>query len=251
MEKDKAIIFFAAFFICLANAAWADLALNNSISNDPYKDIMNRINGVACIFLTLITYVAAAIAAIVIIYAGLKYMTSQDAEQTTNAKNTIIYSIAGLALILLACPLVDYLVIGTKIVPFQEKCNCYWSSNGSQNNTPVPPGPSCIDGTPAGQCSTTSGHAGFKCILGPTGLVLVLDSSCSNISTSSSSTTSTSTTTSSTTSSTLTDHTFCYNAGEDATVCAGLNILRSGYQDDCCTEWTCCCTPPSGTCTPP
>jgi hypothetical protein len=242
MKKAQSIIVLAALFACLAYAAWADLTLNNTISTDPLGDIMNRINGVVCILFTLVTYVASGISAIIIIYAGLKYMTSQDAEQTTNAKNMIIYAIAGLALILLACPIVDYLIIGTKIVPFEQKCNCLGGSG-----SPVSPATTCGDGTPKNSCSATPG---YRCILSAGVLVLSPDPSCGIVTTSSTSTTTTSTTTTSTTT-TLTDHTFCYNAGEDATICAGLNVLRTGYQADCCTEWTCCCITPSGTCTPP
>jgi hypothetical protein len=248
MEKDRAILFFAALFACLANAAWADLTLNNTISNDPMGDIMNRINDVACIFLTLITYMASGISAIIIIYAGVKYMTSQDAEQTTNAKNMIMYAIAGLALVILACPIVDYLVIGTKIVPFQEKCNCF-GSIGKDPDVTNPPALSCSDGTPAGGCSAIA--LGYKCILGSTGLVLVLDSSCSSPpGPTSSTTTTTTTTTSSTTTTTMADHGICYNAERDA-LCSGLNVLRPGLQADCCNEWGCCCSPVTGTCISP
>jgi hypothetical protein len=249
MKKSHDSILVAALFTCLASAAWADLTLNNSISNDPLGDIMIRINDVACIFLTFLTYVASGISVIIIMYAGVKYMTSQDAEQTTNAKNMIIYAIAGLALIILACPVVDYLVIGTKIVPFQQKCNCFGSIDGGSNGT-APPLQTCNDGTPAGNCSANPLYLGYKCFLVGSSLTLVLDSSCGSPV---GSTTTTTTTTSSitTTSTTLTDHAFCYNAGEDATICAGLNVLRPGYQADCCTEWTCCCITPSGTCTAP
>jgi len=249
MKRNLCIILLTALIACLANAAWANLALNNSISTDPLADIMNRINDVVCIFLTLITYLASGISALVIIYAGLKYISSQDAEQTANAKNMIIYAIFGLALVLLACPVVDYLIIGTKIVPFQEKCNCF----GSGENPNVPPGPpvqTCNDGTPTGQCSSTPG---FKCILGPSGLVLVPDSSCSPPVPPGSTTTTTTTTTLSTTTTTTTtlaDHGICYNA-ETNSLCSGLNVLRSGLQADCCAEWTCCCSTPSGTCTAP
>lgn len=245
MEKSRAI-FLVALFACLANAAWANLTLNNTISTDPLGDIMNRINDVVCIFLTLVTYLASGISALIIIYAGLKYMTSQDAEQTANAKNMIIYAIAGLALILLACPIVDYLIIGTKIVPFEQKCNCFGTMGSSSNGT-IPPAPSCIDGTPAGQCSTSPGYAGYKCILSGSALVLAPDSLCNNPPGPTSSTT---TSTTSTTTSTLANHGICYNAERDG-LCSGLNVLRSGLQADCCTEWTCCCTPVTGTCISP
>lgn len=249
MEKSRETIFHAALLACLAHAAWA-LTLNNTISGDPLGDIMNRINDVVCIFLTLTTYLASGISALIIVYAGLKYMTSQDAEQTANAKNMIVYAIAGLALILLACPVVDYLIIGTKIVPFQQRCNCFGSSGGSSNGT-MPPVPSCVDGTPAGQCSISPGYAGYKCILSGSQLTLVPDSACNGPpGPTSSTTTSTTAKTTSTTTSTLADHGICYNAERDG-LCSGLNVLRSGLQADCCTEWKCCCHPSSGTCTAP
>lgn len=253
MEKDRSIILLTALFACLANAAWGNIVLNNSISNDPMGDIMNRINDVACIFITVITYAACGISAIVIIWAGMKYMTSQDAEQTANSKNMIIYAIAGLALVLLACPVVDYLIIGTKIIPFEQKCNCL-GGGGDSDNTPVPPVPACIEGTPRGQCSATSGYEGYRCILSGSQLILVQDSSCSGsppVPPGSTTTTTTTTLfTTTTTTTTLADHGICYNAERDS-LCSGLNVLRTGLQADCCAEWTCCCATPSGTCTAP
>jgi hypothetical protein len=250
MEKDKAIIFFAALFACLANAAWADLTLNNTISSNPLGDIMNRVNGVACIFLTLITYLASGIGAVIILYAGVKYIISQDAEQTTNAKNMILYALIGLALVVLACPIVDYFVIGTKITPFQEKCNCL-GSIGKDPDIPPPPALTCDDGTPEGSCSTTSGYAGYKCKLLGSTLTLVLDPSCNGPPGPTSSTTTTTTTTkATTTTTTMADHGICYNAERDG-LCSALNVLMPGLEEDCCNEWRCCCATPSGTCTSP
>jgi len=253
MEKEQTILLLTVFFACLANAAWGDLVLNNTISGDPMGDIMNRINNVACIFLTLITYVASGISALIIIYAGIKYMTSQDAEQTTNAKNMIIYAIAGLALVLLACPIVDYFVIGTKITPFQEKCNCFGGIGGSSGGQPSPPALTCNGGTPPGQCSTASGYEGYKCIQSGNQLILVQDPSCSGsppIPPVSTTTSTTTTTIATTTTTTLADHGICYNAERDS-LCSGLNVLRTGLQADCCSEWGCCCSPITGTCVSP
>jgi hypothetical protein len=252
MEKER-IILLVIFFACLSNAAWADLVLNNSISNDPMGDIMNRINNVACIFLTIMTYTVSGLSAVIIIYAGVKYMTSQDAEQTTNAKNMIIYAIAGLALVLLACPIVDYFVIGTKIVPFREKCNCFGGLTGSSSNPPGPPALTCNGGTPPGQCSTTTGYSGYRCRLSANQAVLVLDPSCSGtppVPPVSTTTTTTTTTQATTTTTTMADHGICFNAERDG-LCSGLNVLRTGLQADCCNEWGCCCSPATGTCTSP
>jgi len=86
MKKERFALPLISACILLAATTWGDLALNNTITNDPFRDITNRINGVVCILFTLITYLASGISAIVIIYAGLKYMGAQDAETTTDAK---------------------------------------------------------------------------------------------------------------------------------------------------------------------
>jgi lysylphosphatidylglycerol synthetase-like protein (DUF2156 family) len=51
----------------------------------------------------------AAIAVIVIIYAGIQYMLSQgDPAKTTTARNTIIYAAIGLAITALAFTIVSF-----------------------------------------------------------------------------------------------------------------------------------------------
>ena len=102
---------------------------------DPAQEITNRINEVVCTLVTLGTMIASGIAALVIILAGVKYTTSaEDPGARNNAKNMILYAIAGLALALLACPLVDYIVAGTDITPFEESCNCLVLGNGNGTN---------------------------------------------------------------------------------------------------------------------
>ena len=255
MKKDFAVLLLAVSLACLAAAAWANFSLDNTISNDPLNDILQRINDVVCIFFTAITYIASSIAALIIIYAGMKYMLSSDADTASNAKNMIIYAVVGLVLVVLACPIVDYLVIGTKIVPFEKTCDCWLGGSGGS-----PPGTttttivsSCVDGTPAGLCSATPAYLGYKCILGSSSYVLVLDSTCGTTSPSTTIITSTSTTvstTSSTTTTTLADRGLCYNA-ETGGLCGGLNVIRPGLQQDCCNDWGCCCTSATGACTAP
>lgn len=58
--------------------------------------------------------VTGAIALLVIIIAGLRYITSQGNPQTTaKAKNAIIYAGVGLAISLLAFSIVTFVVKGT------------------------------------------------------------------------------------------------------------------------------------------
>jgi hypothetical protein len=249
--KKEALVLFFLFYAVLIGSAWGDLTLNNEITNDPFGDIMNRINGVTCIFFTVITYLGSSICAIVIIYAGLKYMSAQDGETAADARKMIIYALIGLVILLLACPIVDYLVIDTKIIPFGKKCNCVPGFSGGPDNPTDPPQAKCIDGTPPGACSFTPGYAGYKCILAGDRLVLALDTSCTSPpNPPEDSTTTTTTTSPTTTTTTLADRGICFNAENDG-LCSGLEILRTGLKDDCCSEWSCCCTPATGACVAP
>ena len=92
---------------------------------DPATPILNQINEVSCILYSLILYSSAGIAALLIMLAGVEHMTSEDDNAKRNrAKTRIIYALAGLVLVILACPLVDYIVTNTKILPFQRTCDC-------------------------------------------------------------------------------------------------------------------------------
>jgi C1A family cysteine protease len=74
---------------------------------------------------SIIMYTSSGIAALVIILAGMEHMTSgNDPAKTDRAKTRIMYAIAGMIIIIIACPLVDYLVTNTKILPFQRACDC-------------------------------------------------------------------------------------------------------------------------------
>jgi hypothetical protein len=92
---------------------------------DPATPLLNQINDVSCILYSLIMYTSAGIAALLIMLAGLEHMTSEDDNAKRNrAKTRVIYALAGLILVILACPIVDYIVTNTKILPFQRACDC-------------------------------------------------------------------------------------------------------------------------------
>jgi hypothetical protein len=92
---------------------------------DPATPLLNQINDVSCILYSIALYCSAGIAALIIMLAGLEYMGSEDDNAKRNrGKTRAIYAVAGLTLIILACPLVDYLVTNTKILPFQRACDC-------------------------------------------------------------------------------------------------------------------------------
>lgn len=59
----------------------------------------------------IISYIAGIAAVIVVILAGLKYITSAgDANKITSAKNTLVYALIGLAIAALAQGLVQFVI---------------------------------------------------------------------------------------------------------------------------------------------
>ena len=126
--------------------------------DDPVTVIMNRINEVVCSLFTLVLYVAGGIAALMIILAGVKYLAADNPVDTGKAKKMIVYAATGLVIVFIACPVVDYLVANTKIVPFQKSCSCF---------SGVPGGPATTTTTQGGFVTTTSGTGGGE--TGPVG----------------------------------------------------------------------------------
>ena len=70
---------------------------------------VNKIDANLASIIQLTVAVFAAIAVLVIIYAGIQYMLSQgDPAKTTTARNTIIYAAIGLAITALAFTIVSF-----------------------------------------------------------------------------------------------------------------------------------------------
>lgn len=58
-------------------------------------------------------FVVGAIAVIMLIFGGFKYITSGgDASNVTSAKNTILYAVIGLVVVVLAGTIVNFVVVG-------------------------------------------------------------------------------------------------------------------------------------------
>lgn len=56
-------------------------------------------------------FVAGALAIILIVYGSIKYITSNgDASKIQNAKNTIVYSLVGVAVIVLAEAIINFVI---------------------------------------------------------------------------------------------------------------------------------------------
>ncbi len=105
-------------------------------STDPGKGIEKRVNEVVCTLFNVVVMVAGGIAALMIIIAGLKYTTAgENPGQADDAKKMVSYAFIGLLMVAIACPLVDYLVSNTNIVPFEKSCKCFFYSGGGNGST--------------------------------------------------------------------------------------------------------------------
>ena len=95
--------------------------LNTSLS-----EITDSVNYNLCYLLNILWIVIPGISALIIMWAGSRYMASEeDPSKRADARNILIYALGGLVLSLMACPAVDYLIVNTNITPFTSSCKCY------------------------------------------------------------------------------------------------------------------------------
>ena len=67
--------------------------------------------GLVTTIVNVITYVAGVIVIFMIIFAGFRYVTSTgDANKVNSAKNTLIYAIVGIIIIVMAQVIVHYII---------------------------------------------------------------------------------------------------------------------------------------------
>ena len=95
--------------------------LNSSLS-----EINDSVNYSLCYLLNILWIVIPGISALIIMWAGSRYMASEeDPAKRASARGIMIYAISGLVFSLVACPAVDYLIVNTNITPFTSSCKCY------------------------------------------------------------------------------------------------------------------------------
>ena len=86
----------------------------NNTSNACNPKAEGAINKLLRLTINLLSIVAGVISVIMLMIAGLKYMTSQgDASQTASAKNTLIYALVGLVIVAFAQLIVAFVLTNT------------------------------------------------------------------------------------------------------------------------------------------
>ncbi|HDH41886.1 MAG TPA: hypothetical protein ENG12_05755 [Candidatus Altiarchaeales archaeon] len=78
--------------------------------------VISLINALICRLITVLWGISAAVATIVIVVAGIKWIgSSEDAGARAQAKATIVHAIIGLIIVIIALSIVNWAVTGTSI----------------------------------------------------------------------------------------------------------------------------------------
>lgn len=92
---------------------------------DSAEAIKISVLNLLCDLYHFIIVVAGAVTALVLIFAGVRFITSGGASDTAGAKRMVVYAFFGLLLIMIACPLIDFVLTNTRFVSFEGSCSCY------------------------------------------------------------------------------------------------------------------------------
>jgi hypothetical protein len=91
---------------------------------------------VVCNIFCVILFTVGAFTALIIVLAGLKYMSSESPKEVNEAKRRILYGIIGLTFVIFATPFVNYLVNSFSPEPEKFECWCtaFWNEDVNHNN---------------------------------------------------------------------------------------------------------------------
>ncbi len=104
------------------------------------NEITGSVNYSLCYALNILWIVIPGITALIIMWAGSRYLTSEeDPIKRINARNIVVYALGGLIFSVAACPALDYLILNTNITPFQSSCKCYELMSLKAGVTPTMP----------------------------------------------------------------------------------------------------------------
>ena len=79
--------------------------------------VVSLINALICRLITILWGVSAAVATIVIVIAGIKWIgSSEDAGARAQAKSTIVHAIIGLIIVIVALSIVNYAITGAGVL---------------------------------------------------------------------------------------------------------------------------------------
>jgi len=156
MKKGYVAIAAVCFIICLLSVSLIAVAQTSKA-----EDVKAQWNQVICIILRILQFVAVGIAALVIMAAGLKYMTSEDYDAREGSKNMIVQAFVTLMIIFVCVQVVNYLVTGTNVQKFDlGSCERFFptTTTNPATTTSNPPGSTASSSTtnPTGGSTTST-----------------------------------------------------------------------------------------------
>ncbi len=80
--------------------------------------IIRRINDIVCFLLDTIWLIIGLLATLALIVYGIEYMTTEDIEQRNDIRGRISHIFIGVIIVLVALPVINYLIDNTDILPF-------------------------------------------------------------------------------------------------------------------------------------
>jgi len=79
--------------------------------------VVSLINALICRLITILWGVSAAVATIVIVIAGIRWIgSSEDAGARAQAKSTIVHALIGLIIVIVALSIVNYAITGAGVL---------------------------------------------------------------------------------------------------------------------------------------
>lgn len=95
--------------------AASDLSITEGVSSAKSEEQPTNLFGDGGVFQTItnvLLFIIGAISVIMLIIGGIRYTISQgDSTQVTSAKNTILYSVVGLVVAILAYAIVNFVLV--------------------------------------------------------------------------------------------------------------------------------------------
>jgi hypothetical protein len=116
IENMKPKFLFLLVFLIINVLVFTSLIpLVNANGDDIISEIKIQILELGCWLFRFLFYISSAIAALFILLSGFQYITSDSPEMRCEARNRMMYAVVGLIIILIACPLVNYIIDQTEI----------------------------------------------------------------------------------------------------------------------------------------
>lgn len=106
-----------------SNCCSADICNKYPVASDEYEVCMEsckgtcEVNGEFCGVILILQSIAAGLAVLMLAVNGFKWMTADDAQGRIDARRGVFYIFIGLALVIIAFALVNYLYVGEVSCP--------------------------------------------------------------------------------------------------------------------------------------